>query len=136
MKAHHSALADIKNCYYCGVETVIVDPKKRAKDFPANRRTIDHKVPTSRGGINHISNYAIACYRCNLDKHHLTEEEYRLVLAYRNGVEPKFSNPIQYPRPCSLRKHLMWLVAPYVNNFIMALVSASVFFLVHLRKHF
>lgn len=86
--------------------------------------------------LDHITNYAIACYGCNLDKHHLTEEEYQAVLAYRTDMKPKFSDAAKYPRPCSLRKHILWLVAPHVNNLRMALVSASVFFLIHLRKHF
>jgi 5-methylcytosine-specific restriction endonuclease McrA len=41
----------------------------------------DHKIPLIRGGTNWPSNIACACQRCNLRKHHLTEEEFRNRLA-------------------------------------------------------
>lgn len=38
--------------------------------------TIDHAVPLSRGGKNSRENLRLACHHCNLDKGHLTEQEY------------------------------------------------------------
>src|SRR5258708_29402530 len=40
-------------CTYCGVP---------------NPRSVDHIVPTSRGGIDHPSNLTIACLPCNSEK--------------------------------------------------------------------
>jgi 5-methylcytosine-specific restriction endonuclease McrA len=51
-------------CFYCG-----------AKLRPANR-TLDHKLPLSRGGTNTIDNVVPACRPCNQRKHRLTTEEF------------------------------------------------------------
>ena len=37
---------------------------------------IDHKIPLSRGGHNDISNIALSCARCNLQKGTKTDEEF------------------------------------------------------------
>ena len=44
--------------------------------------TIEHLVPTSRGGSNNIGNLALTCFECNNEKDSLTDEEY---LAFRAG---------------------------------------------------
>jgi 5-methylcytosine-specific restriction endonuclease McrA len=36
---------------------------------------VDHIVPASRSGINHISNYALACKTCNFLKRHSSPAE-------------------------------------------------------------
>lgn len=46
-------------CHYCGEKTVIHETNR--KRYP----TKDHVVPRSFGGRNHISNYVLACARCN-----------------------------------------------------------------------
>lgn len=38
--------------------------------------TVDHRIPSSRGGPDEDWNYAIACKECNNDKGDMTEEEY------------------------------------------------------------
>lgn len=50
-------------CFYCGT-----------KLLPANR-TIDHKIPLSRGGANTINNVVPACRPCNQRKMRLTAKE-------------------------------------------------------------
>lgn len=51
-------------CFYCG-----------AKLLPANR-TLDHKLPISRGGSNTIDNVVPACRPCNNRKLRMTTEEF------------------------------------------------------------
>jgi 5-methylcytosine-specific restriction endonuclease McrA len=41
----------------------------------------DHRLPLKRGGTNVIENILPACARCNLRKHLMTEEEFRVRLA-------------------------------------------------------
>lgn len=55
-------------CHYC-----------RKLTAPENW-SIDHRIPTSRGGANHPNNKVGACKRCNNDKANLTEEEFRAVI--------------------------------------------------------
>lgn len=64
-------------CFYCGSQMVYYKDR-------ADRVTIDHKIPLSRGGDDDPSNFVQSCRRCNNDKNSLTMEEYRVVLAYRN----------------------------------------------------
>lgn len=51
-------------CYYCG------DPLK------SKNRTIDHKVPISRGGQTTLDNLVVSCKRCNEEKGMMNDEEY------------------------------------------------------------
>lgn len=44
-------------CYMCNVETTL-SPGYR-------RRTLDHLIPTSRGGTDTLENLRIACQSCN-----------------------------------------------------------------------
>lgn len=50
-------------CFYCGIDTVHRD----TNELP-DTMTIDHILPKSRGGINHIDNCIIACEKCNNEK--------------------------------------------------------------------
>lgn len=52
-------------CYYCNEKVGI------------NYRTVDHKIPVSRGGETIATNLVMSCERCNSEKGFLTEEEYR-----------------------------------------------------------
>jgi 5-methylcytosine-specific restriction endonuclease McrA len=45
--------------------------------------TLDHVIPRSRGGSDHLSNLVGSCAECNQDKGSLTGEEYEAVLAVR-----------------------------------------------------
>lgn len=47
---------------------------------------IEHKTPLSRGGTNWPHNLCLSCPRCNLRKHTLTAEEFRLRLAEEAGT--------------------------------------------------
>lgn len=57
-----------KLCYYCGTFT---DEKDR---------TIDHKVPVSRGGVHGASNLVMSCVTCNKVKFTKTEDEFICIL--------------------------------------------------------
>jgi 5-methylcytosine-specific restriction endonuclease McrA len=66
-------LSDIDNlmrnnniCYYCGKELKEINGKK----------TIDHRIPLSRGGSNEIENMVVACEHCNYSKSDKTDLEY------------------------------------------------------------
>lgn len=51
-------------CFYCGTRLI-----------PRNR-TLDHKIPLSRGGTNTISNVVPACRLCNQRKMRMTAREF------------------------------------------------------------
>lgn len=52
-------------CEYCGKE----DLDKDAPDYSGYLATIDHIIPTSKGGKKYdTSNFAVACRPCNRDK--------------------------------------------------------------------
>lgn len=57
----------ISQCVYCGI------------GLTATTLTIDHVIPTYRGGSNQRNNKAPACTVCNSDKGHLTAAEYLAV---------------------------------------------------------
>jgi hypothetical protein len=60
------------NCFYCG---------------EADGNTKDHAIPKSRHpGFQLGPNIVPACLPCNNDKGSLTVDEYRAVIAFRNGV--------------------------------------------------
>lgn len=51
-------------CHYCGAEVSEKD------------KTIDHKIPISKGGTNAVENLCVCCRKCNSAKHDKTEAEY------------------------------------------------------------
>ena len=55
-----------RTCVYCGCTNELI-------------LTIDHKIPTCRGGKDIDSNKQVCCYVCNQLKGPLTDEEYRLI---------------------------------------------------------
>lgn len=59
-------------CFYCG------------KEMAKGERTKDHVTPKSRGGRLKVP----CCSTCNHLKGHLKLEEYRVLVAYRNGLIP------------------------------------------------
>lgn len=71
-------------CYYCEAPIVYVKQNKGQKQ-PDNLRTIDHRIPVSRGGKNELQNYVECCNKCNSEKGQLTETEYLIVLKYRKA---------------------------------------------------
>jgi len=55
-------------CYYCG--------ELLYSSFDKDGVHVDHKIPLSRGGQNDITNIALSCARCNLQKGTKTPEEF------------------------------------------------------------
>lgn len=62
-------------CYYCGTG-LIVKPEFGFEDT-VGVATIDHRLPKSRGGTNHLDNLVLACGPCNRAKQDRTLEEWR-----------------------------------------------------------
>lgn len=59
------------NCHYCNVDLVF-GKKQRSPDFA----TVDHVDAFSNGGQNKLSNFVLACMRCNSMKGSMSYEEY------------------------------------------------------------
>lgn len=59
-------------CYYCGCTV------------EESKRTVDHKIPVSRGGLTKQDNLVMSCQKCNNEKDFLTEEEYNEFLNKAN----------------------------------------------------
>lgn len=57
-------------CFYCGEQTVLSPVRIE------NQATVDHYIPTSRGGSNADSNRVLACVECNMAKGSMMPEEY------------------------------------------------------------
>lgn len=47
---------------------------------------VDHSVPMSRGGTDHLNNLVPACLDCNREKSDMTGQEFRNAMASRNVV--------------------------------------------------
>jgi 5-methylcytosine-specific restriction endonuclease McrA len=56
-------------CFYCGVRFA---GHGRGPDH----RTVDHRVPRSRGGSEGLSNLVFACHSCNQRKRDRSEDEF------------------------------------------------------------
>lgn len=65
-------------CFYCKTPVTFWD-----------RAGLDHMTPLVKGGTNELSNFALACSKCNGEKHNKTVNEYRQWLIER-GYRPKF----------------------------------------------
>lgn len=65
-----------KNCHYCGVE-LFFGKKQKSPDFA----TVDHVEAFANGGKNKLSNFVLACMRCNSMKGAMTYEEYSKLVA-------------------------------------------------------
>ena len=65
--------ADIRECFYC------------RRRLTRKNKTRDHVQPRSRNGSDKPHNVVEACKTCNCLKGCLTLEEFRLVIAYRQG---------------------------------------------------
>jgi 5-methylcytosine-specific restriction endonuclease McrA len=58
-------LYSAKQCFYC------------SRELTEEEKTVDHKLPVSKGGTNEITNLVICCQTCNSKKSNQTAEEYR-----------------------------------------------------------
>lgn len=63
------------HCYYCDA-ALIVGPKQVEFDDYKNIMHIDHLVPKSLGGPDHIANYVPSCAPCNITKGNKTYVEF------------------------------------------------------------
>lgn len=61
-------------CFYCDC------------DLNADNRSVDHLLPTCRGGVWSEKNLVASCKGCNRWKAHLTLSEHRLVEMFRRGL--------------------------------------------------
>lgn len=61
-------LYSIEQCYYC------------KKYIDQNDRTLDHKMPLSKGGVHSKENCVMACFSCNSSKGSKTDVEFLKIL--------------------------------------------------------
>lgn len=59
--------ANASACFYCGV---------RFEQAGPDHRTVDHRVPRSRGGSDGLTNLVFACYSCNQRKRDRPEDDF------------------------------------------------------------
>src|SRR5882724_4589307 len=88
------------NCFYCGVELVpkgTTKAQRKALGAKTFYETDDHMMPRSITGQSRNSRTGTvpSCQPCNNNKHSLTLEEYRVVLAFRYG----YISGVQYQFP-------------------------------------
>jgi hypothetical protein len=74
-------------CAYCERPILII----RGKSFPANRATIDHIFPLSRGGSKSFENLTVACFSCNNLKDNMTAIEFLRALCIMAYHMPAFA---------------------------------------------
>ena len=60
--------------------------------------TLDHVIPTSRGGTSGVDNVVLACLACNTEKGVMSVEDYIALVSSRKELN-------QYPH------HMDWLAA-------------------------
>jgi len=85
---------DGRHCHYCK------RPVRLARELSAHRKddaTIDHKIPTSKGGANAPDNLLLACRECNEAK---ADRDYNDFVARPYRVE-RDGRPIRSKWPCS-----------------------------------
>jgi 5-methylcytosine-specific restriction endonuclease McrA len=58
-------IAGAVECAYCGV------------DLRTTKKSFEHVIPLSRGGLHSIGNVIVCCWPCNRSKHARTPEEWR-----------------------------------------------------------
>lgn len=75
----HIWLRDKKSCFYCQRYLNLRDV------------SLDHKIPTSRGGVTTLANLTTSCKWCNSDKSSLTDDEYpyKQLANTAKGIYPK-----------------------------------------------
>lgn len=61
--------AQASTCFYCGVAFT-------GTGAGPDHRTVDHRIPRSRGGSDGLANLVFACYACNQRKRDRPEDEF------------------------------------------------------------
>lgn len=85
---------DGDRCRYCKIQ---VRTDTHSYVHFNNDATVDHIIPRSRGGLNGMQNYALACRACNHTKADLSVEQF---LAIRAFTETKIlARRRRVPRP-------------------------------------
>lgn len=76
-------------CHYCG------------KTMTPQNHSIDHVIPTAKGGTDTPSNLVHCCIQCNTSKGSLDIEEFRTLRERQRDLVPRFSpRQIKYLRQC------------------------------------
>lgn len=79
-------------CWYCGIDLIIGEPRNyESKLLIARWFAVDHRIPKTHGGTNHIDNLVPACWICNSAKGNKSIEEFRLHLSMRAAGTPYFT---------------------------------------------
>lgn len=78
----HAALSHA--CTYCGI---VPNYLGRWADRPS----VDHSIPTTKGGTDDEANLVYCCHGCNSTKNNKTVAEARLLLRLRRLGWPRFS---------------------------------------------
>jgi 5-methylcytosine-specific restriction endonuclease McrA len=65
------------HCVYCEIQMKYVDFSEECCNLP-NACTIEHIIPKSKGGTNHISNLTLACRKCNTTRSSMDIEDFKL----------------------------------------------------------
>jgi hypothetical protein len=79
---HALSKRDGTGCMYC------------AKELDIDTFTIEHVVPITAQGPNHLSNKALACFQCNHEAGHLSaREKLEMAIRKRATVEPPTPEP-------------------------------------------
>lgn len=72
------------HCYYCG--SALLGRGRKSKFYPKDHRaTLDHVIPKAAGGRGE-DNFVAACQACNEEKGCLSVDEFRAVVAVREGI--------------------------------------------------
>jgi 5-methylcytosine-specific restriction endonuclease McrA len=57
---------DGRTCRLCGRPVVLRSARRRRTRVPGNQLTLDHVVPSSRGGAATVENLRVCCRDCNM----------------------------------------------------------------------
>ena len=72
LKRHLTLQRDL--CAYCGISMLPMTISLNGEEH--RHATVDHIIPTSKGGVDEIENTLAACQRCNSFKSNLSVEEF------------------------------------------------------------
>lgn len=80
-------------CWYCGIElTIDAMAGKYNHKIPPNNFTVDHYIPSNKGGDNGVDNLVPACSWCNLQKKDRDIDDFREYVTRLKNHIPKFTD--------------------------------------------